>query len=98
MEDLQNRNIVSRNEFNKQNNIFMDKLDDLTCKVNDILVKIAWIPERMSDKFDERYASKSVEEEVKTLKDESNKRTYEWLKYVVSLVVWICISYFIFNK
>jgi hypothetical protein len=41
----------------------------------------------MSDKFDERYASKSVEQEVKTLKDESNKRTYEWLKYVVSLVV-----------
>jgi hypothetical protein len=41
MEDLQNRDIVSRNEFNKQNNIFMDKLDDLTDKVNDILVKIA---------------------------------------------------------
>lgn len=36
---------------------------------------------------DTKYADKSIEEEVKALREERERRSYEWLKYAITTVV-----------
>ena len=45
----------------KINETFMEKLDNLQDKLNEVCVQIASLPEDMATKFDNRYASKRTE-------------------------------------
>ena len=43
------------------------KIDDLGEGLNEIKVTLAGLPEKLADKFDERYASKEYEESLKKI-------------------------------
>lgn len=45
----------------KLNDIFMEKLDLLQDKLNEVSIKLAGLPDEMATKFDNRYASKRTE-------------------------------------
>ena len=49
------------------NNKIVEKLDNLEENLNKVKIQIAELPERLSEKFDERYASKSTEKVVYSL-------------------------------
>lgn len=46
------------------NEKFMEKLDNLSGKINDLSISVAQLPQVLTDKFDERYASKRTEKAV----------------------------------
>jgi hypothetical protein len=56
--------ITAQQKINEQ---FMDKLDQLQEKLNEVSIKIASLPEDMAIKFDKRYASKRTEVAVDRL-------------------------------
>lgn len=49
----------------------------------------------LPEKLDCKYANKSVETEVKALKDKQEARAYEWLKYLITAIVGGAITYFL---
>jgi hypothetical protein len=42
----------------------MEKIDSILCELGDLKVKVAELPERVLEKADQRYASKTVERAV----------------------------------
>jgi hypothetical protein len=56
--------VTAQQKINEQ---FMDKLDQLQEKLNEVSIKIASLPEDMAIKFDKRYASKRTEVAVDRL-------------------------------
>jgi len=46
------------------NDKFMEKLDQLSEKMNQVSISVAQLPQTLTDKFDERYASKRTEKAV----------------------------------
>ncbi len=56
--------ITAQQKINEQ---FMNKLDQLQEKLNEVSIKIASLPEDMAIKFDKRYASKRTEVAVDRL-------------------------------
>lgn len=52
----------------------------------------AWV-----DNNDTKYAQKWVEDEVYKIKDDREKRSYEWLKYVISAILGGLITYVVKN-
>ena len=57
-------NSISREEYTSFNQVMNEKLDNLTDCVGQVKVTIAELPEKLADKFDERYASKKTEQTV----------------------------------
>jgi len=45
-------------------NSLMEKIDSILCELGDLKVKVAELPERVLEKADQRYASKTVERAV----------------------------------
>lgn len=77
----------------------MDNFTSMTQDIKDlkdsnikILVALAELPQKMFEKSDERYASKSVEKEVQDLKTCQDSRTYDWLKISVMIVLTIVMT------
>lgn len=71
---------------------------DIKISIQGIELSIAELPKTLSDEFDKRYASKSVEEEVEKIKEKAEDRTYEWLKWFIVSIVGIgfgVVSYII---
>ena len=58
---------VTREEFQSTNANVMDKLDQLSKQINQLSLDVAELPEKMSEKFDCRYASKRTEQVVDRL-------------------------------
>jgi len=56
--------VTAQQKINEQ---FMNKLDQLQEKLNEVSIKIASLPEDMAIKFDARYASKKTETAVDRL-------------------------------
>lgn len=46
------------------NEKFMEKLDSLSDKINDLSLSVTRLPQTLTEKFDERYASKRTEKAV----------------------------------
>jgi hypothetical protein len=57
-------NSITREEYTSFNQVMNEKLDNLTDCVGQVKVTIAELPEKLADKFDERYASKKTEQTV----------------------------------
>ena len=51
----------------EEHKTFMEKLDDLSKGLNEIKVQLAGLPEKLTEKFDEKYANKETEIAVKRL-------------------------------
>lgn len=51
----------------EEHKTFMRKLDELSKGQEDIKITLAGLPERLAEKFDERYASKEYENSLKRL-------------------------------
>ena len=58
---------VTREEFQSTNANVMDKLDQLSKQINKLSLEVAELPEKMSEKYDYRYASKRTEQVVDRL-------------------------------
>ena len=82
----------------KINETFMEKLDNLQDKLNDICVKIASLPEDMAVKFDNRYASKASEIRLNNLETRIESRNYDWIKQLAVTLITIIISLAVYNK
>lgn len=87
-------NNVTKAECMAVNQKIMEKLDSFGQKLEDLAVQLAKLPDNLSQRFDVRYAIKSTEEEVSELKEKLENRNYEWLKYIIGLVVGFVITYF----
>lgn len=61
----------------------MEKIDNIKEDVTNIRVDIAGLPKLLADEFDKRYASKSIEAEIEKIKEKSEERNYEWLKWLI---------------
>lgn len=55
------------NTNQEQHNLFMKKLDELSEGQNEIQITLAGLPEKLAEKFDERYASKKYENSLDRL-------------------------------
>ena len=66
-------------------------------ELTDIKVAIAELPEKILEKTDNRYASKSVEDIVNKLNEKSNNRTFEWLRAIVIAIVSAGLSLLIYK-
>lgn len=67
-------------------------IKDLKDSNTKILVAIAELPQKLFDKADERYACKETEKEVNSLWVTLNKRTYDWLKTSVMIILTIILT------
>ena len=72
----------------------MEQLKDFGDTLKKVEISIAELPQKILDKTDDRYASKSLEEDVRTLKEKDEQRNYDWLKYVIMLGVGALLAYF----
>jgi conjugal transfer/entry exclusion protein len=86
-------NNVTKAECMAVNQKIMEKLDSFGQKLEDLAIQLAKLPDNLSQRFDERYAIKSTEDDVYELKEKLENRNYEWLKYIVGLVVGIALAY-----
>ena len=84
---------VTKAECEAVNNKIMEKLDSFSEKLEKMALELAKLPDVLSQRFDERYAVKSTEEEVYELKEKMENRNYEWLKYLVGIVVGVALAY-----
>lgn len=82
----------------------MQEIKDIKKSVGCIEIQIAKLPEVLSDKFDSKYAGKAIEtnvnelsKKVESLKEKSEQRNYEWLKYLIMLGVGALLAYFGLN-
>ena len=79
----------------------MDEIKNLGKQINDfkleIVKEIASMPEKILDKSDTKYASKSIEDEVKNLTDKLDARAYDWLKILVTAILTLGVSYLLFK-
>ena len=64
-----------------------------------ILVALAELPEKIFEKADCRYASKtaeseikSIETEVKNIKRNQESRAFEWIKIMVTIIVTVVLT------
>lgn len=71
----------------------MQEIKTISKDVQDIKISIASLPEALSEKFDTKYASKALEDDVKRLKEKNEQRNYDWLKYVIMLGVGALLAY-----
>lgn len=82
----------------------MNKLDDFADTLKGVEISIAELPDKLTQRFDDKYASKKLEEDVNCLNEELSKmkeknsdRNYEWLKYLVMLGIGALMAYFGLN-
>lgn len=75
----------------------MNKLDDFADTLKGVEISIAELPDKLTQRFDEKYASKTLEGDVKALKEKNEQRNYEWLKYLVMLAIGAFMTYFGLN-
>ena len=61
---LPESNSITRDEYSSFNQVMNEKLDNLTNCVGEVKITMAELPEKLADKFDERYASKKTEQTV----------------------------------
>lgn len=92
---------ITRDDCLQRSSQFMEELKEtkrdvkeVKSKLHQIDLRLAELPEVLADKFDSRYAQKRVEEDLEklekkqeTFETESAKKTYDWLKWLVGLVV-----------
>lgn len=90
-------NNITRAECSATSKIIMEKIDKISDSVNDIKILIAKLPEQIFNKADNKYALKEFEEEVKSMKEQQEKRNYEWLKYLATALITGTLSYFFFK-
>jgi arginine deiminase len=90
--ETNHKNIMSLLEENKQEH------KELRATLEDIKETLYQLPNILTEKFDERYADKKIEIELEKIKDKAENRSYEWLKYLITLilgaVVTIIISHY----
>lgn len=55
---------ITRDEYSSTTSLIMKELKDLSTNVTQFGIDLASLPEKMAEKFDERYASKKTEETV----------------------------------
>lgn len=84
---------VTKAECEAVNNKIMEKLDSFSDKLEKMALELAKLPDILSQRFDERYAVKSTEEEVYELKEKMENRNYGWLKYLVGIIVGVVLTY-----
>lgn len=84
------KEIASDKEAHK---LIMDKLDKFGEKLEEVSITIAKLPEKILEKTDSKYASKNLEEEVRTLRDKTEQRNYDWLKYAIVTSVAALLTY-----
>lgn len=91
---------ITRDDCLQRSSQFMEELKEtkrdvkeVKSKLHQIDLRLAELPEVFADKFDSRYANKRVEEDLEklekkqeTFENESAKKTYDWLKWLVGLV------------
>jgi len=58
---------MTKAECQSINAKIMEKLDELSRQINQLALDVVSLPEKMSDKYDERYASKRTEQVVDRL-------------------------------
>jgi len=89
---------ISHEECSQINKIVMEKLDDLSDKVENIRVAIARIPQEILNSADNRYASKASELRLNNLESRIESRNYDWLKQLAVTLITIIISLVIYNR
>jgi len=74
-----------------------EKLDELKDEVNslgtDIKVSLAQLPQDLSDRFDGRYASKSIEKEIENLKNKSGIVLWDIMKIAIQALIALGVAY-----
>jgi benzoyl-CoA reductase/2-hydroxyglutaryl-CoA dehydratase subunit BcrC/BadD/HgdB len=76
----------------------LDKMkDSFTTEISTLKMLIVGIPKQIIDETDKKYACKEVEDKVEKLRDERDRKTYDWLKYTVITIASVLIGYF-FNQ
>lgn len=74
-----------------------EKLDELKDEVNnlgtDIKVSLAQLPQDLSDRFDKRYALKSMEKEIENLKNKSGIVLWDVMKIIVQALIALGVAY-----
>ena len=80
----------------------MEEIKNLGRQINDfkleIVTKIAEMPEKILEKADNKYAGKSVEEDVKDIQKRMEGRVFEWLKILVTAIITLGFSYLLFRS
>ena len=71
----------------------MEQLKDFGDTLKKVEISIAELPQKILDKTDDRYASKSLEEDVRTLKEKNEQRNYDWLKYIIMACIGALLAY-----
>ncbi len=72
--------------------IMAQDIKDIKDQLSDMRVLLAELPQKVFEKADERYASKSIEEDVKQIKSTQESRVFDWLKYTVAIIVGIVLT------
>ncbi len=97
---------ILKNECDQRSSQFMEELKETKLDVKEmkgqlhkIDLRLVELPGALATMFDSRYAQKRVEEDLENLEKkqelferETNKKTYEWLKWVVGITVGLVIG------
>ena len=85
------------NAFKKMEDKFDNFKDDIKREMADLKVILASLPKKIIDETDKKYACKETENEVKELKAEREKRSYEWLKHFITAISSAVIAFLASN-
>lgn len=74
-----------------------EKIDELKDEVNnlgtEIKVSLAQLPQDLSDRFDKRYASKSIEKEIESLKQKNSIVLWDVMKISIQALIALGVAY-----
>ena len=71
----------------------INELKNDTKEIKDTVSGLKSSIDTLPEKLDQRYAKKGLEEDIKKIMDKTESRNYEWLRYLIVLVIGALLTY-----